>query len=180
MHTAAFADCPTKEWTRVFDIHFRGTVEVLRAAWPHLLRSGSGRIITTASSGMLGNAGITAYGAAKAAIFGFTRSLAWEGVEAGITANCILPAARTRMTDAIDDAKIVAALDRHFQPEHVSALVVWLTHQNTKVNNEAFRVSVCRADRVTMAALPITPVADSPPEDRQSARQGMRVGARLD
>src|SRR3546814_16431767 len=54
MHTAAFADCPTKEWTRVFDIHFRGTVEVLRAAWPHLLRSGSGRIITTASSGMLG------------------------------------------------------------------------------------------------------------------------------
>src|SRR3546814_6105481 len=59
MHTAAFADCPTKEWTRVFDIHFRGTVEVLRAAWPHLLRSGSGRIITTASSGMLGNAGIT-------------------------------------------------------------------------------------------------------------------------
>src|SRR3546814_13127725 len=91
MHTAAFADCPTKEWTRVFDIHFRGTVEVLRAAWPHLLRSGSGRIITTASSGMLGNAGITAYGAAKAAIFGFTRSIAWEGVEAGITANCILP-----------------------------------------------------------------------------------------
>ena len=165
MHTAAFADCPTKEWTRVFDIHFRGTVEVLRAAWPHLLRSGSGRIITTASSGMLGNAGITAYGAAKAAIFGFTRSLAWEGVEAGVTANCILPAARTRMTDAIDDAKIVAALDRHFQPEHVSALVVWLTHQDTKVNNEAFRVSGGSAGRVTMAALPITRVADSTPEN---------------
>ena len=35
---------PDSEWHRVFDIHFRGTVEVTRAAWPHLVRSGSGRV----------------------------------------------------------------------------------------------------------------------------------------
>jgi short-subunit dehydrogenase len=113
---------------------------------------------------MLGNAGITAYGAAKAAIFGFTRSLAWEGMDVGINANCILPAARTRMTDSIDDPRIIAALDRQFQPGHVSALVVWLTHQDTKITNEAFRVSGGSAGRMTMAALPIARVAESTPE----------------
>jgi NAD(P)-dependent dehydrogenase (short-subunit alcohol dehydrogenase family) len=177
MHTAMFAECPAEEWSRVFDIHFNGTVQVLRAAWPHLVRSGSGRIITTASSGMLGNAGISAYGSAKAAIFGLTRSLAWEGIDAGITANCILPAARTRMTDSIDDAKVIAALDRHFQPEHVSALVVWLTHQDTRINNEAFRVSGGNAGRVTMAALPIARVSESTPENWAAQEEAlMRPG----
>lgn len=164
MHSTVFVETPAEEWHRVFDIHFRGTVEVLRAAWPFLAKSGTGRIITTASSGMLGNAGITAYGSAKAAIFGLTRSLAWEGIGVGITANCIFPAARTRMTDSIADPTIVATLDRYFQPEHVSAVVVWLTHQDTKINNEAFRVSGGSAGRVTMAVLPSVRVAESTPE----------------
>jgi NAD(P)-dependent dehydrogenase (short-subunit alcohol dehydrogenase family) len=165
MHTAMFGDCPAEEWHHVSDVHFRGTVEVLRAAWPYLVRSGTGRIITTSSCGMLGNAGSSAYGSAKAATFGLTRSLAWEGMDAGITANCILPAARTRMSDSLNDAAVVEALDRYFQPEHVSALVVWLTHQDTHVTNEAFRVSGGTAGRVMMAALPSVRVAESTPEN---------------
>ena len=96
--------------------------------------------------------------------FGLTRSLAWEGIGVGITANCIFPAARTRMTDSIADPTIVATLDRYFQPEHVSAVVVWLTHQDTKINNEAFRVSGGSAGRVTMAVLASVRVAESTPE----------------
>jgi NAD(P)-dependent dehydrogenase (short-subunit alcohol dehydrogenase family) len=179
MHSADFIDAPAEEWHRVFDIHFRGTVEVLRAAWPFLVKSGTGRIITTASSGMLGNAGITAYGSAKAAIFGLTRSLAWEGIDAGITANCIFPAARTRMTDSIADPTIAATLERHFQPEHVSAMVVWLTHQDTKINNEAFRVSGGRAGRMTMAVLPSVKVAESTPEKWAASQNALMANGPL-
>ncbi|MBT8447187.1 MAG: SDR family NAD(P)-dependent oxidoreductase, partial [Gammaproteobacteria bacterium] len=101
---STLADTDPELWHRVFDIHFRGTVDVCRAAWPHLVSSGHGRIINTSSSGMLGNSGLTSYGAAKAAVFGFTRSLAIEGLPLGIGVNCILPSARTRITDMIEDA----------------------------------------------------------------------------
>jgi len=164
MSGALFGDGDPAEWQRVFNIHFGGTVSVLRAAWPHLVRSGSGRIITIASSGMLGNAGITSYGSAKAGIFGLTRSLACEGQASGITANCIFPTARTRMADTIDDPAILNTLQKYFQPEHVSAVVVWLTHQDTRVTNQAFQVSGGRAGRLTMAAFPTVRVSESTPE----------------
>lgn len=160
----AFADTPQQDWQAVFDVHFRGTVDVTRAAWPHLVRSGNSRIINTASSGMLGNAGLSSYGAAKGAIFALTRSIAMEGKPLGIYANCIFPSAWTRMTLEINDPAVRATLQRYFQPEHVSAFVVWLCHQDTKVSNEAFQVSGGRAGRLTMAMMPTVRVADSTPE----------------
>jgi len=160
----AFADTLPQDWQAVFDVHFRGTVDVTRAAWPHLVRSGNSRIVNTASSGMLGNAGLSSYGAAKGAIFSLTRSIALEGKPLGIFANCIFPSAWTRMTMEINDPAVSATLQRYFQPEHVSALVVWLCHQDTKVHNEAFQVSGGRAGRLTMAMMPTTRIADSTPE----------------
>ncbi len=164
MSSTSLAEADPADWRRVFDIHFQGTVDVCRAAWPHLVSSGTGRIVTTSSSGMLGNGGLTSYGSAKGAIFSFTRSLAIEGQPFGIAANCILPSAWTRITGTIDDPAIAATLQKHFQPEHVSALVAWLCHQDTGVSNEAFQVSGGRAGRLVMAAYPTVRVADSTPE----------------
>ena len=164
MSSETLANANAEDWHAVFDIHFRGTVEICRAAWPHLVNSGTGRIVTTSSSGMLGNAGLTSYGSAKGGIFSFTRSLAIEGQDAGITANVILPSAWTRITNTINDPAISSTLQRHFQSEHVSALVTWLVHQDTHVTNEAFQVSGGRAGRVMMAAMPTVRVAESTPE----------------
>jgi NAD(P)-dependent dehydrogenase (short-subunit alcohol dehydrogenase family) len=152
------------DWQHVFDVHFRGTVETCRAAWPHLAKSGSGRIVTTASSGMLGNEGLTSYGGAKAAIYGFSRSLAFEGERYGINVNVIMPTAWTRMSTTIGDPTITEIIETYFQPHHVSALVTWLAHQDTIVNNEVFQVSGGRAGRIMMAALPTVRVSDSTPE----------------
>jgi len=164
MSSTSLAEADPADWRRVFDIHFQGTVDVCRAAWPHLVSSGTGRIVTTASSGMLGNGGLTSYGSAKGAIFSFTRSLAIEGQASGIAVNCILPSAWTRITETIDDPAIAATLQKHFQPEHVSALVAWLCHQDTGVSNEAFQVSGGRAGRLVMAAYPTVRVSESTPE----------------
>lgn len=164
VRSANFTDADPAEWNKVFEVHFDGTVAMCRAAWPHLAKSGAGRIINTSSSGMLGNAAFSAYGSAKAAIFGLTRCLAMEGEALGMTANAILPSAWTRMADVIKDPAILDTIRTHFQPEHVSALVVWLAHQDTTVNNEAFQISGGRAARLTMAAYPSVKVRESTPE----------------
>jgi NAD(P)-dependent dehydrogenase (short-subunit alcohol dehydrogenase family) len=159
-----FAETPPAQFRKVVDTHFTGTVEICRAAWPHLTRSPAARIINTSSSSMLGNTGLVAYGSAKAAIFGLTKALAAEGAAVGIQVNCIMPSAWTRMTEEIDDPSIQATLQRSFQPEHVAALVAYLAHQDTDVTNEAFRVSGGSAARVQLAMRPIVPVKESTPE----------------
>jgi NAD(P)-dependent dehydrogenase (short-subunit alcohol dehydrogenase family) len=157
-------DTPAELWQKVADIHYRGTADCCRAAWPLLVKSGSGRIINTSSSGMLGNAGLTSYGSAKAAIFGLTKSLAVEALPFGITVNCILPSAWTRITNMIEDETIASTLQSRFQPEHVAAFVCWLAHQDTIITNEAFRVSSGGAARVMMMTAAATRPDESSPE----------------
>lgn len=164
MSSERLDEATAADWNNVFDVHFQGTVETCRAAWPYLAKSGTGRIVVTSSSGMLGNEGLTSYGGAKAAIYGFGRSLAFEGERYGINVNVIMPTAWTRMSTTIEDPSITGIIEAHFQPFHVSALVTWLTHQDTKVNNEAFQVSGGRAGRIMMAAMPTVRVAESTPE----------------
>lgn len=164
LNGTTFGETPAEIWQAVSDVHYRGTVEVCRAAWPHLVASGSGKIVNTASSAMLGNVALTSYGAAKAATFGFTRSLAMEGASEGIDVNCILPSAWTRLTEKIDDPRIVETMRAKFQPEHVAAFVAWLVHQDTRINNQAFLVSAGRAARVVMSSYPYIEARDSSPE----------------
>jgi NAD(P)-dependent dehydrogenase (short-subunit alcohol dehydrogenase family) len=57
--------CPRRTGTTPSTFTSPGTVELVRAAWPHLVASGAGRILTTASNGMFGNPFATSYGAAK-------------------------------------------------------------------------------------------------------------------
>ena len=76
------------------------TFHPTRAAYLHMQEQGTGgRIIMTSStSGLIGNFGQTNYGAAKAGIAGFMRCLALEGARAGITVNVLAPNAYSRMT----------------------------------------------------------------------------------
>ena len=172
-----FADLSVEDWWKVADVHFRGTVDVTRAAWPHLVRSGAGRIVNTASCGMLGNARATNYGAAKAAIFGFTRSAALEGAAHGLHVNCILPAAWTRMTSGIDAPAVREAMETYYEPEHVAALVAWLCHADTNVNGEAIWVGGGRASRILIATAPSVKVDASTPEAWAARQDELLVDA---
>ena len=71
-------DVPAESWERVVAVNLLGTVAVVRAALPHLQRSG-GRVVTVASTlGLRGMSDATAYCASKFGIVGFTRALAAE------------------------------------------------------------------------------------------------------
>ncbi len=100
---APFAEMTLEMWRTVI----RGELDIVfhttRPAWQHLLASGNGSIINTASmSGVRGIAplGQAAHAAAKGGVIALTKTLAAEGARDGIRANCISPGfVKTPSTD---------------------------------------------------------------------------------
>jgi NAD(P)-dependent dehydrogenase (short-subunit alcohol dehydrogenase family) len=114
---------------RVFAVNFTGTIGTIRAAWPYLRAQGRGRIVNTVSEVALDDripgGGAIGYGAAKAAVWSATLSLAQQGLEHGITVNAVSPGARTRMNAAMfEQAPPPPGLD--LDPVHVARVVAWL------------------------------------------------------
>ena len=99
--SAAPADSMTlADWNRVMSVNATSTFLTNRAVFPHLKDKG-GRILNFASSaGVLGYPGKAHYAAAKAAVLGWTRTIAQEWGQYGITANAIAPAIWTPMYEA--------------------------------------------------------------------------------
>ena len=78
-------------------MHVAGSFNTTRAAWPHMVEQGYGRIVMTTSAGMFGLPTNLSYATAKGGVIGLTRSLATAGAAHGIKVNLIAPAAMTRM-----------------------------------------------------------------------------------
>lgn len=104
-----FAKMDLDDFALVLDVHLMGSVNLTKAAWPHMRDKGYGRVIfTTSSSGLYGNFGQANYGAAKMALVGLMQTLALEGQKSGIHVNCLAPSAATQMTEGLyseDDLK---------------------------------------------------------------------------
>jgi 3-oxoacyl-[acyl-carrier protein] reductase len=79
------------DWDTVMGVHLRGAFLMSRAAQKHMVDQRFGRIINLSSSSALGNRGQVNYSAAKAGLQGFTKTLAIELGQFGITANAIAP-----------------------------------------------------------------------------------------
>ena len=135
----------------IWQVHFMGSVNVIRAAWPHLTAQRSGRIVNTASHvGYLGSRGKLEYSAAKGAIHGLTRSLAFEAATYGIAVNAIAPGGMTRPNMA--DAGIAAKFSNGaFEPDLVAPTVLWLAHEQCRVNGEIFSAMAGSTTRIKVA-----------------------------
>jgi 3-oxoacyl-[acyl-carrier protein] reductase len=87
-----FWELPVEEWHQVMQVNVTGLFLCVRAAFPHLMESGRGRIVNIASTVALqGTPGFLHYVSSKAAVIGFTRALAREVGPYNITANAIAP-----------------------------------------------------------------------------------------
>ncbi|PYM15589.1 MAG: 3-oxoacyl-[acyl-carrier-protein] reductase [Verrucomicrobia bacterium] len=81
-----------QDWDTVLDTNLRGAFLFTRAFARGFIRQRSGRIINISSIiGLIGNAGQCNYASSKAALIGFTRSVARELASRGITANALAP-----------------------------------------------------------------------------------------
>ncbi len=79
------------DWDAVLDVHLKGAFLCSRAAQKHMVERKYGRIVNLSSTSALGNRGQVNYSAAKAGMQGFTRTLAIELGQFGITANAVAP-----------------------------------------------------------------------------------------
>ena len=143
------------EFDDVVAVHMKGTFNMTRHASEYFRAQvkanedlgNFGTIINTASdAGLLGNAGQSNYGAAKAGIAAFTNIASME-LRKYATVNCIVPVARTRLTtDATPRmADTMSKLDEKgfdvFNPSNVAPMVVFLASEAArKITGEVFRV----------------------------------------
>ena len=123
-----------EEWDAVIRVHLRGHFLLTRAAcahWRDRSKAGeqvSGRIVnTTSTSGILGMAGQSNYGAAKAGIAAFTQIVAMEMARYGVSCNAIAPGARTRMTEkTFGELRAPEGAFDALAPENVAPMVAFL------------------------------------------------------
>lgn len=148
-----FPEMDDQEWRTILDTHMTGTMAVGRAAWPHLARSGKGRLVNISSTGAFGLEAHSHYSAAKGGIFSLSRSQALEGVRDGIRVACLMPTAHTPMTDTNPDAAFRAFYRDTFSPERVANFVAYLVHRDTTLSG-CFAVAGGRVAPVFLAEAP--------------------------
>jgi 3-oxoacyl-[acyl-carrier protein] reductase len=136
-----------QRWKQVFDTNVFGAYYCTKAVLPSMIRARSGRIINIASiAGVVGAAHNSAYSAAKAAVIGFTKSVALEVAKLRITCNAICPwhvdtammhaamATRAAMFGSNGQEyldKVMAHHPQHrlIQPQEVAALALFLSSE---------------------------------------------------
>lgn len=94
---------PLEDWDVVIKSCLYGAFHCCRCVVPGMLKGKWGRIVNISSTvGLTGYPGDTAYGAAKAGLVGFTKSLAREVAREGVTVNAVMPGfVLTEMTSAL-------------------------------------------------------------------------------
>ena len=125
---AGITEISVGELEHLLAVNFVGPVATAQAAWPHLVARGGGRIVNTVSEVAFDarrSGGGIGYGAAKAALWSLTLTLAEAGREHGITVNAVSPGAFTRMNEATFRATPPPP-DLDLDPVHVARVVAWL------------------------------------------------------
>ena len=130
------------DWDMVLGVHLRGAFLMSRAAQKFMVDQRFGRIVNLSSSSALGNRGQVNYSAAKAGMQGFTKTLAIELGQFGVTANAVAPgfiatdmtaATAARVGMSFEDFQAAAAtripVRRVGQPDDVAHVISFLVSE---------------------------------------------------
>ena len=122
-----------QDWQDILSVNLTGVFNCCRAVIPHMRARRYGRIVSIASiAGKEGNPNMTGYSSTKAAVIGFTKSLAKEVATEGICVNAVAPAVvRTKILDQLTPAQIDymtqrIPMRRTGMPEEIAAVVHFL------------------------------------------------------
>lgn len=118
------ADGDPKSWQRMYALNVMTALNASRAAIPHLVQSGSGRIVNIGAMGALqaGN-GMGAYAASKAGVHRLTEALAAE-LKGKVTVNAVLPSIIDTATNRADMPK--ADFTKWVKPKELADVILFL------------------------------------------------------
>jgi NAD(P)-dependent dehydrogenase (short-subunit alcohol dehydrogenase family) len=141
------------EWDAVINVHLKGHFCPTRHAaayWRERTKAGhevrASIVHTSSTSGVLGNAGQTNYGAAKAGIAAFSTICAMELGRYGVRSNAVTPMARTRLTEqtpGLEDvvrAPADAGVFDVWDPANISPMIAYLGTADCPFTGETFLV----------------------------------------
>ncbi len=134
-----FLESDEATWEKILAVNFKSVLYVCKAALPHVIARGGGRVISIASdAGRVGSMGEAVYAGTKGAIIAFSKTLAREMARHRITVNVVCPGlTETPLLQGIRDQsektkKVIDAVTRAIplgrvgQPEDVAAMVAFL------------------------------------------------------
>ena len=159
--SARFEDLPAEEWRAVLRANIEGAFVIIQAALPALRASGRGRIVLISSGAAEeGHPASPHYIAAKSALHGLGRALAWDAGADGVLTNVVAAGfTRTeRNQDRFPDelfsrAGELTPQQRVSTAEDVASVVFWLgSDANTSVTGEVVREGTSAA-RTSLVAL---------------------------
>jgi len=113
-------------WDLLYRVNLRSAVSASRAALPHLMKRGAGRIVNIGAGAAAGKAGagMGAYTASKAGVAKLTESLAEELKDRGITVNAVLPSIIDTPANRADMPN--ADFSRWVAPRAIADVIVFL------------------------------------------------------
>lgn len=126
-------ETPIDYWHDMYQVHLHATFYFMRAALPHMIERGYGRVVNIASvAGKEGNPNSSAYSSAKAAVIGLTKSAGKDLAKTGVIVNAVTPGViETRLVEQVTSAHHEYLLSkipmgRAGQPHEVAELVRFL------------------------------------------------------
>lgn len=125
------------EWYTVININLNGMYNLCKFVVPMMRNQESGAIVNISSTSLMGNPGQANYAATKAAMQGFTRTMAKELGRKNVRMNCIAPGyIDTEMMRAVGEEKFNAAVARHpmqrmADPDEIAALAAFLCTEDS-------------------------------------------------
>lgn len=137
----AWDDVDLAHWRKIIDVNLTGTFIVTRAATDQMrAKKKQGRVISIASNTFFaGTPNMAAYVAAKGGVIGFTRALATELGQYGITANAVTPGLIesdgvkvSPHNGAFEFVEMLQAVKGKGQPEHIADVVSFLASDDAR------------------------------------------------
>lgn len=124
-------DGDARTWDLMFDLNVKTALNASKAALPHLLARGAGRIVTIgAGAGQKAELGMGAYGASKAGVARLTEALAEELKDRRVTVNAILPSIIDTPQNRADMPD--ADFTRWVQPDEIAAVIAFLMSSDAR------------------------------------------------
>lgn len=134
-----FLESDEETWDKIIGINFKGALYVLKAALPHMIARGGGRVVSIASdAGRVGSSNEAVYAGTKGALIAFSKTLAREVARHGITVNVVCPGItetallQGMREESAKNARVIEAIGRAIPlgrigvPEDIAGAVVFL------------------------------------------------------